>query len=78
MVHAVVPSGKKAGMHVGRVAVRATGGFNIQTATSVVQGIHARHCRLIHRADGHAYHTSEGAALLPGPEGRGFRAEKIR
>jgi 5-methylcytosine-specific restriction endonuclease McrA len=78
MVRAVVPSGKKAGTHVGRVAVRATGSFNIQTPTSVVQGVHARHCRLIHRADGHAYHTSEGARLLPAAEAGGIRREKVR
>lgn len=78
MVRAEVPAGKHAGTHGGRVAVRATGSFNIQTATGVVQGIRARHCRLIHRADGYAYHPSKGAALLPMPKGRGIRAEKSR
>lgn len=38
-VHAEVPSGKKAGTHVGRVAVRASGSFNIKTPNGVVQGI---------------------------------------
>ncbi len=35
LVKAVVPKGKKAGTHVGRVAVRSTGWFNISTATKI-------------------------------------------
>lgn len=54
-VRASVPTGKKAGTYLGRVAVRKTGSFNIQTPDSVVQGIHHRHCTLIQRADGYAY-----------------------
>ena len=54
-VRAEVPTGKKAGTHQGRVAVRKTGSFNIQTPDGVVQGIHHRHCTLIQRADGYAY-----------------------
>ena len=55
-VKAVVPSGKKAGTHAGRVAVRASGNFNIQTGSSVIQGIGHRHCRLTQRGDGYGYH----------------------
>lgn len=55
MVSAKVPSGKKAGIHTGRVAVRATGSFNIQTPQGVVQGISHRHCRVIQRGDGYGY-----------------------
>lgn len=55
MVRADVPTGKKAGLHIGRVAVRATGSFNIQRAGEVVQGIAHRHCRLIQRSDGYGY-----------------------
>jgi hypothetical protein len=54
-VHAIVPSGAKAGTYTGRVAVRASGRFNITTATGVVQGISHRHIRLLARADGWAY-----------------------
>jgi hypothetical protein len=39
MVKANVTSGKKVGVYVGRVAVRATGSFNITTKTETVQGI---------------------------------------
>ncbi|CAG2128687.1 hypothetical protein LMG31506_00516 [Cupriavidus yeoncheonensis] len=55
MVKAVVPSGKKTGTYVGRVAVRATGSFNIQTASGAVQGISYKHCKLIQRGDGYGY-----------------------
>ena len=54
-VIAQVATGKKAGTHSGRVAVRASGSFNIQTAHGVVQGISHRHCRVVQRADGYGY-----------------------
>lgn len=54
-VIAKVPKGKKAGKHIGRVAVRATGSFDIQTKTGLVQGIGYRHCRILQRGDGYAY-----------------------
>ncbi|WP_155996452.1 RNA-guided endonuclease IscB [Verrucomicrobium sp. 3C] len=55
LVRASVPRGKKAGIHIGRVAVRASGSFNIQTLHGVVQGISHRRCSLIQRADGYGY-----------------------
>lgn len=55
MVSVNVPAGKKAGLHTGRVAVRASGSFNIQTAQGVVQGISHKHCKVIQRADGYGY-----------------------
>jgi len=56
MVRAVVPAGTKAGTWLGRVAVRKTGSFNIQTPGGAIQGISYRHCTLIQRADGYGYH----------------------
>jgi hypothetical protein len=56
MVKAVVPNGKKAGTYTGRVAVRKTGSFNIQTEQGSVQGISHTHCTLIQRGDGYGYH----------------------
>ena len=50
-----MPGGKKAGVHRGRIAVRQSGSFNIQTPTGVVQGIAHRHYTLIQRADSYAY-----------------------
>ncbi|MEV8252093.1 RNA-guided endonuclease IscB [Microbacterium sp. NPDC076768] len=56
---AFVPDGTKAGIYFGRVAVRATGSFNITTTAGTVQGLHHRHFTLIQRADGYAY-TQKG------------------
>jgi 5-methylcytosine-specific restriction endonuclease McrA len=55
MVKASVAKGKKIGEYTGRVAVRATGSFNMQTQQGVVQGISHKHCRVIQRADGYGY-----------------------
>ena len=55
MVRAVVPAGIKAGVHTGRVAVRASGSFNIQTPHGVIQGISHRHVRVTQRANGYGY-----------------------
>jgi 5-methylcytosine-specific restriction endonuclease McrA len=55
LVRAVVTTGKKVGNYLGRVAIRAKGSFDIQSATGLVQGIHHRFCTLIQRADGYGY-----------------------
>lgn len=55
MVKATVTKGKKVSVYVGRVAVRATGSFNITTNTETVQGIGYKHCTLISRNDGYGY-----------------------
>ncbi|WP_327416034.1 RNA-guided endonuclease IscB [Streptomyces sp. NBC_01233] len=57
LARAVVPTGKKAGTHTGRIAVRATGSFNIKTAHGLIQGIGHKYFRLLQRADGYAYTT---------------------
>jgi len=77
MVRAVLTTGKKAGVHIGRVAVRATGSFNIQTPLGVVQGIWWKHCTLLSRADGHSYHTERRTRLLPMAQARGLRREEV-
>jgi 5-methylcytosine-specific restriction endonuclease McrA len=64
IVRAGVSGGTKAGAYTGRVAVRATGSFNITTRQGTVQGIPAHSCRVIQRADGYAYQKGE-AALPP-------------
>src|SRR5690554_2972869 len=55
MVKAIVAKGKKIGTYVGRVAVRASGSFNIQTAQGLIQSISYRYCTLIQRGDGYGY-----------------------
>lgn len=58
MVKAKVPTGKKMGVYTGRVAVRKTGSFNIQTHSGVVQGISHKYCQLLQRADGYSYNLT--------------------
>ncbi|MFH9978295.1 RNA-guided endonuclease IscB [Streptomyces sp. NPDC017179] len=55
LVRAVVPSGKRRGAYVGRVAVRSSGKFNVVTRHGTMQSIHHKHIRLLQRADGYAY-----------------------
>lgn len=54
-VIATVPSGKRIGVHVGRVAVRARGNFNVQAQSGLVTDISHKYCKLIQRADGYGY-----------------------
>lgn len=61
MVKAIVPTGKKRGTHVGRVAVRATGSFNLTTSTQTIQGVSYNYCQAIHRCDGYSYPKGEAA-----------------
>ena len=55
LVRAVVPSGKRAGTHVGRVAVRANGAFTITTGSGPVPDVPVRYCRKLQGTDGYAY-----------------------
>lgn len=55
LVRASVTAGKKIGEYIGRVAVRATGSFNIQTVDAVVQGVSHKYCRIVQRGDGYGY-----------------------
>ena len=73
IVRAEIAKGKHAGIHVGRVAVRASGSFRVGN----VDGINAKHCKLIHRADGYGYGLRP-AAPPPPPEGGGIRHGVLR
>lgn len=55
LVRASVTGGKRIGEYIGRVAVRATGSFNIQSHDAVVQGISHKYCRIVQRGDGYGY-----------------------
>lgn len=57
LVRAHVPSGKRQGIHVGRVLVRASGSFDIVTFRGRQAGMSYRYCRVIQYADGYAYAT---------------------
>jgi 5-methylcytosine-specific restriction endonuclease McrA len=66
LVRARVPATSvKAGVYVGRLAVRATGSCNLKTATGTIQGIHVKYCRPLQRGDGYAYTQTKGEAALP-------------
>ena len=58
IVKAIVPSGKYEGTHVGRVAVRSSGSFDIKTATSKVTVNH-KYCQVKHFSDGYTYKKGE-------------------
>jgi 5-methylcytosine-specific restriction endonuclease McrA len=76
LIKARVPSGKKEGTYLGRVAVRANGSFDIQTPSGTVQAISHRHCRRILAGDGYTYAWTNPAETLintnSSPEGVGF------
>ncbi len=55
MVKAQVTQGKKTGRYTRRVAVRASGSFNIQTRNGLVQGVSHRDCTVVQRGDGYGY-----------------------
>lgn len=73
IVRAVVPGRlKRAGTYVGRVAVKASGGFTITTAQGRVPDVPARYCTRVQRADGYAY-VEGGARLCSSPKGESPR-----
>jgi len=73
MIQARVTKGKKIGQYTGRVAVRASGSFNIQTQQGVVQGISHRHCKIIQRADGYGYSQVTRKDVIGTPPRQGTR-----
>jgi hypothetical protein len=70
-VRAEVPTGKTAGTHVGRVAVRGSGSLSVGNADP----INAKYCKLLHRADGYCY--ARQPALPPRPQERGFQRGRL-
>jgi 5-methylcytosine-specific restriction endonuclease McrA len=64
MVVASVPSGKKAGVHRGRVAIRKSGYFDVQSASGVVQNVGHKCFHLQMRADGYGYTQTRWEAAL--------------
>jgi 5-methylcytosine-specific restriction endonuclease McrA len=55
IVKAVVRTGKKVGTYLGKVAVRASGYFNIVTKEGTIQGISQKYCTIVHLRDGYSY-----------------------
>jgi 5-methylcytosine-specific restriction endonuclease McrA len=54
LVRAEVPKGKFAGIHLGRVAVRSTGSFDIQT-NGGKKTVNYKYCRRLQKSDGYEY-----------------------
>ena len=54
-VRATIPRGKKQGTYSGRVAIRLTGNFCIDTLDKKIDGISHRYCQNIQQADGYTY-----------------------
>jgi hypothetical protein len=66
-----MPTGNKAGTHVGRAAVGGSGSLRVGNADA----INARYCKLLHRADGYCY--ARQPALPPRPEERGLKRGRL-
>ena len=65
MVQAVVTKGKKIGRYAGKVAVRASGSFNIVMQDKTIQGINYKCCKQIHACDGYRYNFLTRASSAP-------------
>jgi 5-methylcytosine-specific restriction endonuclease McrA len=52
---AIVSTGKKIGQYVGRIAVRATGSFNISDRSGLIQGLSYKNFLITHKKDGYSY-----------------------
>jgi len=55
IIRAILPTGKFAGTHVGRLTVRATGVFEMVTQLGKVSPVRAKYCLGVHRVDGYSY-----------------------
>jgi 5-methylcytosine-specific restriction endonuclease McrA len=64
IVRAEIPTGKYVGNHVGRVACRATGSFDIVTDSGKITTNHSN-CRVIHKSDGYTYLKGESSPSSP-------------
>ena len=55
VVRAIVTKGKNTGTHVGKVTVRATGSFDINSNKTGAQSVSHKYCTLIWSSDGYSY-----------------------
>ncbi|WP_414585473.1 RNA-guided endonuclease IscB [Scytonema sp. PCC 10023] len=58
MVRAILPTGKFAGIHVGRLTVRESGVFEMRTAKGKISPVRHKYCKSIHCNDGYMYSFS--------------------
>ena len=65
IVHAIVPPHlNNPGVHMGRMAAKANGTFNITTAKGVIQAVGKNYCRMLQRADGYGYLHLRASLLI--------------
>jgi hypothetical protein len=64
LVRAEVPKGKYAGVHTGRVMIRATGSFDIKTKDGS-KTVNYKYCKLLERGDGYEYQIKQEPKFLP-------------
>jgi hypothetical protein len=79
LISAQVAKGVKTGIYTGRVAIRATGSFNITSLEKIVQGISYKYCTIIQKADGYEYSSRSATKRRRPPphlKRRGFRARQ--
>ncbi len=57
IVRADVTKGTKKGIYVGRIAVRSSGSFNIQTNNLTIQGISYKYMKKLQKGDGYGYNA---------------------
>lgn len=59
IVKAIVTKGSKQGEYLGKVAVRSSGYFDIQTKTKTIQGVGFEYCHIVQRSNGYSYDYKE-------------------
>lgn len=64
IVQAVISSGKYAGKHVGRIACRANGRFDVKTGMTTIT-THYSNCSIIHHSDGYIYLLIKEVGAIP-------------
>lgn len=58
IVRAVLPQGKFAGTHVGRLTVRESGVFELRTGRGKISPVRHKYCKKVHCNDGYMYEFS--------------------
>jgi hypothetical protein len=78
LVRATISAGyKNEGIHVGRVAVRKVGSFNIQKLGTVVPSVSHKHCKVLMRGDGYGYTQTASALNNPTKPAQTLRAGSV-
>ena len=63
IVRAEVTQGKTIDSYFGKIAIRASGSFNITTDAGVIQGLSRQYCKLVLCANGYGYLFNQDSSL---------------